>query len=155
MKMQNDESANNTPTKKTNYNRCLRRCVKPFVSKGKQNETMWAKNGVVAKKKVFPVWHHAFGPASPKEEPGKIQVCSNSNELGDARNMLMFVQQTRRTQEIFETRRGEHFSEPTSMCGQVLFIEKTSQTRSAHVLRAHGNQHEARGVPVAWNCVLA
>ena len=49
--------------------------------------------------------------------------------------------------------------EPTSMCGVSAFIEKTPQRTKhvlhMHVLRTHGNQHQARGLPVAWNCVLA
>ena len=42
---------------------------------------------------IFLVWHHASGLTSPKEEPGKNSMVFDSNELGDARDMLMFVEQ--------------------------------------------------------------
>ena len=52
-----------------------------------------------------------------------------SNELGDARDMLMFVQPIQRTQEMLGTRRCEHFSEPTTRCGQVLLSRKHRRGR--------------------------
>ena len=47
--------------------------------------------------------------------------------------MLMLVKQIKRTQETLGTRRGEHFFEPTSMCGANALIEKTMQ-RTKHIL---------------------
>ena len=42
------------------------------------------------------------------------------------------------------------------MWARDFYRENTAEndTRSAHVLRTHGNQHQARGLPMAWNCVL-
>ena len=56
------------------------------------------------------------------------------------------------------TRRGDHFFEPTSnVWARDFYRYNTAEndTCSAHVLRTHGNQHQARGLPMAWNCVLA
>ena len=70
-------------------------------------------------------------------------IVFDSNELGNAGDTSTPAKQKTRTQERSGTRRGVHFFEPTSMCGEVLLTRKNAEneTRSAHVLRAHGNQH--------------
>ena len=70
-------------------------------------------------------------------------IVFDSNELGNVGDTSTPAKQKMQTQETSGTRRGEHLSEPTSMCGQVLLLRKNAEngTRSAHVLRAHGNQH--------------
>ena len=69
----------------------------------------------------------------------------------------MFVKQTRGTQETLGTRRVEHFFRAHVDVRASVYRENTAEneTRSAHVLRTHGTEHVARGLPVAWNCVLA
>ena len=94
----------------------------------------------------FLVWHYACG---------LIRSLANSsvfhnNELGDARDMLMFVKQMQRKREILGTRRGEHFFR----AHVDVWTTAENETRSSHALRRHGDQ-QARGMPVAWNYVLA
>ena len=80
-----------------------------------------------------------------------------STELGDARDMLMFVKQIRRSQEKLGTERSEYVLSPRRCVGKCFYRENTAEeeTRSSHVLRTHRTQHKARGLPVAWNCVIA
>ena len=77
--------------KKTSYCVCLRREVNFFLKK--QNENTRTKITVLVQKLEFPVWHHAFGLTSPKKESWQHANVFYSNELGDARDMLMFVKQ--------------------------------------------------------------
>ena len=98
----------------------------------------------------FPGWHPAFGLTSQSEELGKISSVLHSNELGDARDMLVFVKQTKRTQEMVGTRCREHFSERRRCVSKCIYGENTAEneTRSAHVLRTHVYQLWARDLPV-------
>ena len=59
-----------------------------------------------------------------------MELCFDSNEFGDAQDMLTFVKQVRRTQETSETVRGEHFCEPPSMCGHMLSPRKHRRDRN-------------------------
>ena len=103
------------------------------------------------------MWHHAFVLTSQNEELGIIQLCST------ATNMATFGT-CRRTQASGADAgniKDEAWSAVVRAHVDVwvsAFIGKNAaenETRSAHVLRTHGNQHQARGMPVAWNCFLA
>ena len=102
------------------------------------------------------VWHHALDQHRRKRSLAKLSVFY-SNELDDVRDTSTSVKQRRRTQDIRGTRRGEHFLEPTSMRASVLLSRKHRRERNTFCscFRKQGNQHHARGMPVAWNCVLA
>ena len=118
---------------------------------------MWGKHCVVVKKLEFPVWHYAFGLIPPKEERGKIQVCSTATNLVSSGHV-------KRPQSTWRGRkrcRGQGVacirSSPRRCVGECFYREITAEneTRPAHVLRTHGNQQQAGGMPMEWNGVLA
>ena len=113
--------------KKQNYKSSLRQVVKPSCKK--QNEKMWAKSGVlVCIKDGFSCLASCVGTNIAERRAWQHPSVFCSNELGDARDVVIVAKQTR-TQEISGTRRREHFSEPTSMCGQVLLSRNHRRER--------------------------
>ena len=91
--------------KKTRKNKVTKVvCGGLFSHWRRQNENMWAENGVVEKMELS--WN---------EEIGKGQGF-NRHELGDAQGMSSSVKQMERAQEVLKGTSGEHVSEPTSMC---------------------------------------
>ena len=87
------------------------------LDKKESSNNMWATNGVVEKNDgVFCVASCVFGPASPKEELGKINRVLQQRTWRRSGHVV-FRKQVEGTQETLGTRRGEQLSEPTSMRG--------------------------------------